>query len=124
MVAEQKQNKFMEVSEMFLQAVDTAVVLKQKVLEGRSTDDGEYREAFYQFYNKFMSLYYVTKWDVTNGKTLDGLESVEKRQGLIDSIEQFDEDVMTGRIDKADATTGVKLFRQYIEYLKYYDLVQ
>ncbi|HMK46822.1 MAG TPA: hypothetical protein VK436_09360 [Methanocella sp.] len=115
--------KFTEARDIFAEAVDAAVVLKQRLIEGLGPDDGPYRDAFYRFYNRFMSLYYMTKWDVANGKTLNGLEAVEKRQQLIDSIERYDEDVMAGKLDTADAKTGVHLLRHYSEYLKYYRIV-
>lgn len=110
-------------SEIFGEAVDAAITLKQRVIENLGTDDGSYRAAFYTFYNRFMSLYYMTKSDVVNGRTLNGLEDAEKRQELINQIEQYDEDVMTGKLEVADARTGVHLLRQYTDYLKYYDLV-
>lgn len=124
MTGETMQYRPVGVPEMFMQTVNAAIDLKGKALEGRDTEDVQYREAFYTFYKNFMCLYYVTRWDVLNGKTLDGLETTEKRQELVNSIEQFDEDVMTGKLEKADATTGVKLFRQYIEYLKYFGLIR
>ena len=119
----EEQNLSIDPYEVFGEAVNAAVTLKQRVAEGLSTEEGRYREAFYKFYNRFMSLYYMTKWDVANGKTLGGMEDVEKRQDLINRIEQYDEDVMTGKLDVADARTGIHLLRQYAEYLKYYGLV-
>ena len=119
----ESQKKFIEAGDIFMEAVDAAVVLKQRLIEGLGPDDIPYRDAFYRFYNRFMSLYYTTKWDVANGKTMNGLEAVEKRQELIDRIERYDEDVMTGKLDAADAKTGVHLLRQYVEYLKYYGIV-
>ncbi|CAJ37084.1 hypothetical protein [Methanocella arvoryzae] len=110
-------------AETFAEAVDAAIVLKQRLIENLSTDDGDYRAAFYKFYNRFMSLYYMTKSDVINGRTLNGLEDAEKRQELINRLEQYDEDVMTGKLDVADARTGISLLRQYTDYLKYYNLV-
>lgn len=124
MSAEQNQYRFTGVPEMFMETVNSAIELKHRVIESPDTNDVAYRVAFYEFYRKFMGLFYTTRMALTDGRTGDAPVSVKRRQNLFASIEQYDEYVITGRLEDADASTGVRLFRQYLEYLKNAGLVK